>query len=385
MFYSTSPALPNRFGVYVHTPFCVHKCSYCDFYSFTQYTAQDFAPFTDQLVREIASAGRWLTAQKYTTPVSTIFIGGGTPSLFPADQISRILAAIGDHFPWEDEVEITLEANPETVSAEVADALAATKLNRISLGAQSFRPEHLKTLERLGSPASIAAAIAHLKRAGFSRLNLDLIFGIPGQSPRELAADIASAAELGPEHISAYNLTLKPAHPLFTKLPTDDEAADLYELTVETLREAGYGQYEISNFCRPGGESRHNLLYWDGGDYLGVGPSAASRFFSDGRFYHRKQWSDVGRYGQRGEFPDPPFESSSPAQSVLEATFLELRKNEGVNVGTFRARYSYDLSAAKNFSLFVKEGLIEREGEIVRLTARGRLLADRVTRDLVDE
>ena len=384
MFYRSSPHLPNRFGVYIHTPYCVHKCSYCDFFSFTSYQESDFRPFTNKLILELTQSASWLSSLGYREPLHSIFIGGGTPSLFPTDEIHRILDTVLEAFPAEDGIEITLEANPETVTEVFSKQLSKTPVNRISLGAQSFQEAHLKTLERLGSGESIVTAINRLKEVGFQRLNLDLIFGIPGQSPDQMVQDIHKTVALGPEHISSYQLTLKPGHPLYDRLPSDETSADLYELAVSTLRQSGFLQYEISNFCRENGESRHNLLYWDGGDYLGVGPSAASRFFSDGKFYHRKSWSDMNRYFSSGTFPDPVFQESSLEQSLLEATFLELRKNVGVDIARFQGRYGFNLTSARNFPLFLKEGLIETDGQRIRLTDRGRLLADRVTRDLVD-
>lgn len=364
--------------MYLHTPFCIHKCSYCDFYSFAD-SAPRFDVLADAVRHEILGV-----SGTFPKAVS-VFFGGGTPSLLPLPALARIYAALRERLPWEDGAEITLEANPETVTVEWAKGLlATTPVNRVSLGAQSFSPENLAKLERLGSPESIRTAVGRLKEAGIPRFSLDLIFGIPGQGQEGMLRDIEEAVKLGPEHVSFYNLTLKPGHKLYGQLPDDDESAELFEIGCAKLAQEGYAQYEISNFARPGCESRHNLLYWSGGDFLGFGPSASSRLFRDGVFHHRKQVADLNRYLVCHDFDAVPFEPTTAAQTILEASFLELRKNAGVSVSEFAARYGYALDRASRFDAFVVGGLVEREGDRLRLTARGRLLADSVTRDLVD-
>ncbi len=378
------PALTNAFGIYVHIPFCIHKCSYCDFFSFTKYTDKDLPEFAGAVVRELQWAGEWLSAKGHRTPAKSVFFGGGTPSLLPAPLWNRIWSALSQSFAVHPDAEITLEANPETITPEFVKGLHTTPINRISMGAQSFKAENLLKLERLGSAESIRQAATRLKAEGFNEFSLDLIFGIPGQTKEDVLSDIASAVELGPKHISFYNLTLKPAHTLYHRLPEDDESADLYEAGLEALEAAGYLRYEISNFALPGHESKHNLLYWDGGDFLGIGPSAASRFFWEDKFHHRKQVADYATYlGLKG-FPLPEFEAVTSQQTVLEATFLELRKREGVHSAQFQERYGYDLLSAKKFDLFRREGFLDVQDGRIHLTSKGYLLADTITRDLVD-
>lgn len=374
------------FGIYVHTPFCVHKCSYCDFYSFTKYAALDFSRLVHGLAREIRAAARWLSRRGDLPAVGSVFFGGGTPSLVPPDALAVVFEALGDSFTFLADAEITLEANPETLTDALLEAWREKlPVNRVSLGAQSFQPRYLAALERLGSPESIRAAVAMLRRAGYDNFSLDLIFAIPGQTKAEVLDDIARAVELGPRHVSFYNLTLKPGHVLYHELPDDDRAAELYEAGIERLEAAGYRQYEISNFAEPGRESRHNLLYWNGGDFLGVGPSASSRFFWDGAFHHRKQHADLERYLAGGDFPEPGLTATTAEETVLEATFLELRRNEGVDIAAFRERYGHDLTRAPKYGLFLREGVLAREGDRLRLTKRGRLLADLVTRELAEQ
>jgi oxygen-independent coproporphyrinogen III oxidase len=374
----------NGFGIYVHIPFCVHKCSYCDFYSFTKYASDDFARYTSQLVREIEESGKWLVRERgHAAPVASIFFGGGTPSLLPADQYARIFAAIFENFSVSSDAEITTEANPETVNESVLEGWREkTPINRVSMGAQSFRAEFLTALERLGKKESIVAASEALRKFNYTNFNLDLIFGIPGQDKTKMVEDIEAAASLGPEHISSYSLTLKPGHKLYGSLPDDDAAADLYEVAVDRLEALRYRRYEISNFSIPGKESRHNLLYWTGGDYLGVGTSAASRFFWDGNFHHRKQVSDYSQYTELQNF-DPKWETTTPAQTLLEATFLELRTSEGVDVALFERKYGKDLRQGKNFGLYEREKLLEFTGRNIKLTPRGMMLAESVVQGLV--
>ena len=364
----------------------MHKCSYCDFYSFTKYQAEDFEKFIEILRTEIVSARKFLSNWGYNAPpAKSLFFGGGTPSLLPVVLLSKIIDTLQDNFLFADNIEITVEANPETVSERFLEELKAqTPVNRISLGAQSFSKENLKKLERLGSRESIYHAAKLLKEFGFKNFNLDLIFAIPGQTEFQMLQDLEEVVSLGSTHVSSYNLTLKPGHVLYKKLPKDDLVAELYEKMVERLESFGFHQYEISNFAKKDYSCFHNLLYWSGGDFLGVGPSASSRIFKDGVFHHRKQWSDFSKYLMQRDFQEQLFEKSTKNQTWLEATFLELRKNCGINLEGFVQKYGYDPSLAKQFSLFVKEGLLTKEGKLVRLTQKGRLLADTVTERLVD-
>ena len=316
--------------------------------------------------------------------VESIFFGGGTPSLLPGRHIRQILQWIESSFPVDASTEITLEANPETVSEAFCKELLLTKVNRVSLGAQSFKQENLKALERLGKRESIHEAVRLLWETGYRSLSLDLIFGIPGQTMQSFREDLQEAFLLPIKHFSAYQLSLKVAHPLYDHLPLEERALEFYELLEHWPRESGFHQYEISNYAKPGAECRHNLLYWDGGDYLGIGPSAASRFFVEGSFRHRKQLADVKRYLQTPELRSEQFEATTLPQTVLEAAFLELRKNSGLSLKGFKDRYSFDLRGGKKFALFKEQGLIlEKEGDLF-LTSKGRLLADSVTSELVD-
>lgn len=337
------------------------------------------------MVREAKSAANWLSRNRpKLQPVTSIFIGGGTPSLLPGSQLQQLFEVLSGEFLWDSKIEITLEANPETVSESVVENWKSkTPINRISMGAQSFQPEHLQTLERLGSAEKIGEAASILKRFGFSNFNLDLIIGIPQQTTDQIKQDIAWAAELHPTHISNYNLTLKPGHPLFKQLPTDDDSADLYETARLGLKELGYEQYEISNYNRPGFECAHNLLYWTGGDFLGLGPSSASRFFWEGVFHHRKQVSDFSSYSRLKSFEDISWSVNSKEQTQLEAVFLELRRNEGINMELFLSKYGLDLRESPKLIFLEKMGFLEIQKPTLRLTDKGRLVADSVVSELI--
>jgi oxygen-independent coproporphyrinogen-3 oxidase len=375
----------NRFGIYLHIPFCVHKCSYCDFYSFTKYSAEDFSLFNEALIQELRSAATWLRNGKNAQPVSSVFFGGGTPSLYPVPLLKRIFDVLQEEFSFHTDIEITLEANPETVTEKFCNELKEkTPINRISLGAQSFQADNLKKLERLGSRQSIHEAARLLKQAGYTNFNLDFIFAIPGQKEADLLSDLEEASSLEPKHISAYNLTLKPGHILYSSLPEDDSTADLYETAVSKLKSLGFNQYEISNYSKPGFECAHNLLYWDGGDYLGIGPSASSRFFWEGKFFHRKQLSDFSRYLSHSSFDPASFETTTQDQTLLEATFLEIRRNEGIQLESFKNKYGYAFQKGSAYGLLMKEKMIEESRGVLKLTDRGRLLADSVSLKLLE-
>ncbi|MBI4403352.1 MAG: radical SAM family heme chaperone HemW [Deltaproteobacteria bacterium] len=376
--------MTNPFGIYVHIPFCLRRCSYCSFYSSTELNQNNFQVLTQSVIREAETAATWLKPHG-TQKVKSIYVGGGTPSLLPVEFLSQILKKLATEFMIDHTAEVTVEANPETITHEWCKQLAAnTNVNRLSLGVQSFQSRHLKTLERLSSPHNVLGAVELLHRYGFSNLNLDLIFGIPGQTLSEYLADIDQAAKLQPTHISTYMLTLKPSHPIYGGLPTDDELATFYEKGVQCLESHRYRQYEISNFSRDNQPSQHNWLYWDGGDFLGLGPSACSRFYWDRCFYHRSGVSNLDEYFLRTNFPEPGLQKSTPQQSVLEAVFLELRKNVGIQTAQFEKRYGYDIRQSSRFAELVSEGFIENERQTVRLSPTGRLLADSLAVELVD-
>lgn len=372
------------FGIYVHLPFCRHRCSYCDFYSSTDHTDANFERVADAVVSELESAAKWVeTSGVQRQAPTSIFLGGGTPSLLTVKGLSTLFQGIRSTFGVPLDAEITIEANPETLSLPLVQSWKERlPINRVSLGVQSFDPRFLTLLERIATPGQISKSVEFLSEVGFRNFSLDFIFGIPGQSLQDSARDLERAIELNPQHISFYQLTLTSGHRLFSSLPSDEVTAELYENGRTILRQSGYERYEVSNFAKTGGQSRHNLLYWTGGDFLGVGPSASSRFFIDGTFLHRKQKSDWARYVQNPTFPEPGFETTTAKQTVLEALFLELRTETGIQLDSFKERYQWDPRASQNLDRFKKLDLVLETDGFLKLTPNGFLLADSVSRDL---
>ncbi|HEY7875952.1 MAG TPA: radical SAM family heme chaperone HemW, partial [Actinomycetota bacterium] len=264
------------FGIYVHIPFCQHRCHYCDF---NTYEGRDdlHEVYVDALVAEIET---WRGPAR---PVTSVFFGGGTPTLLPSDALGRVLDAIGDRFGLAHDAEITAEANPETVDAPYFERLLGAGLNRVSIGVQSLVPRVLLGLGRTHSPEAAVDAIAAARAAGFDDVNADLIYGSPWERPEEWVASLRGVIDQSPDHVSAYALTIEEGTPLSTLIRTGrvrdvdpDVQAERYETAVDLLDTAGYERYEVSNWARPGHECRHNQLYWGQHDYLGFGCAAHS-------------------------------------------------------------------------------------------------------------
>ena len=271
-------------GIYVHVPFCVRKCGYCDFYSVAG-GEEERDRYPGLVEREMDLLLRTFPGEA-GVPADTVYFGGGTPTVLGPDRLNRLLAAIRSRFPVAEDAEITTEANPGTVTGDDFARLRKGGFNRVSLGVQSFRPETLAALGRTHSVEDVRAAYRDARKAGFPSVGIDLIFGNPGQSESEWQEDLDRAVPFLPDHVSAYALPPEPGTPIHAAvggggiaLPDDDAVARMYAATRETLRAAGYRHYEISNFSRPGKECRHNLKYWRRGGYLGLGPSAHGLLF----------------------------------------------------------------------------------------------------------
>ncbi|MGN6756035.1 MAG: radical SAM family heme chaperone HemW [Thermomicrobiales bacterium] len=381
------------FGIYLHVPFCVHKCRYCDFVTYAGRGGL-MPAYVDALVAEIEQApARWPGG---LPRVSSVFWGGGTPSLLPPEAFARVHDALARVFGWRGEradVEITVEANPETVNEAYWTALRAAGVNRVSLGVQSFQAAGLRALDRDHDAATAIGALLAARRAGIPRVSFDLIFGWAGQTAADWAADLDQALALAPEHISLYALTVEDGTALAADIargrvaaPDDDRQADFYEQAAATLAAAGYEGYEISNWAReadtaaPGSNrSRLNSLYWRNGEYLGFGVGAHSHFrgrrFGNGRYVRRYIAAvAAGRLG-------PAFsETIDPATAMAETMMLGLRLREGISHAAFQSRHGRPLDDAYGAQLAALAPLkvLENTGEAVRLTARGRLLANEV-------
>jgi oxygen-independent coproporphyrinogen-3 oxidase len=349
--------------LYVHLPFCAHRCGYCDFVTATGRDHLHGA-YVDALLAELDS-------EHDGSPVETIFLGGGTPTYTALPELLRLLRALPATR------ELTVEANPETVTPELARELHAIGVTRISLGAQTFQPHLLRVLERNATPADVVRAFGVLRAAGFDNLSLDLIYGIPGQTPADLADDLAHAIALGPEHISAYELEAKPGT-RFTVAYGDElerqaeQMEDYFERVVATLTEAGYRWYETANFCRDGKRAEHNLGYWLGRDYLGIGVGAVSTLGSE----RRRNTPKLARY--LGGHYDREFELLDEETKARERVMLGLRLDEPLSLDGLRpALDATGLARAESLGLAVDGG------ETLALTRRGRFLGGAVTAEIL--
>jgi putative oxygen-independent coproporphyrinogen III oxidase len=378
----------RRLGIYVHVPFCTTRCGYCDF---NTYTAAELGSrpgagrsgYVQGVLAELDQAARVLGSA--APPVSTIFVGGGTPTLLPPGDLGRGVAAIEQRFGLANDVEITTESNPESVSADDLARLREYGFTRISFGMQSAVPAVLATLDRVHSPGRPAEAVAEARAAGFDEVSLDLIYGTPGETVADWETSLAAALAARPDHLSAYALVVEPGTRLAARvrrgeLPTTDEddLADKYLVAEDCLTAAGYDAYEVSNWATsPASRCRHNLGYWHGDHWWGIGPGAHSHV-GGVRWWNVKHPDAYAARLESGVSPAYAREVLTPEQRRSERVLLELRLREGlpleVLTGTEQQRIP-DL---------VARDLAELVGDRLVLTLQGRLLADGVVRDLLD-
>ena len=383
------PAAPIE-GLYVHVPFCVHKCHYCDFYSITRQTPDRMARFVDLLLAETAQwqhvrAGDGLKPQ-------TVFFGGGTPSLLPLELMDRLLKGLKERIDFSGVNEWTVEVNPATASLEYCQMLRGHGVDRLSFGAQSFNLSELATLERRHDPADVPRSVDLSRRAGFARLNVDLIYAVPEQSLESWSDSLEQALALGTSHLSCYALTYEPNTPMAVKkrlgqIHPVDEALELEMMhhTHQRLEAAGMPGYEISNFARPGQECRHNLVYWTGGNYLGLGPSAASHIAGH-RWRNRPHLGEWETAIASGELPATEIEHLSPTQRAGELAMLMLRLSSGLNFETFATRTGLDANVlfAEQIQRLTALGLLRSDSKALRLTKAGLNVADAVAAEFLD-
>jgi oxygen-independent coproporphyrinogen III oxidase len=384
-------------SLYVHTPFCVHKCHYCDFYSIVD-TRDRQGVFVERLEREltaIAPAGRG-------EPLRTIFVGGGTPTLLRVDLWVRLLGHLRRVFNFAGvdagEAEFTVECNPETATRELFDVLRAGGVNRLSFGAQSFDPRHLKTLERWHDPANVGKAIELARSCGIMRQSLDLIFAIPGQTLEDWVSDLRIGLSLGTEHISCYGLVYEPNTAMTARLRKGEFArcdeeleSEMFATTIEMIRGAGLDRYEVSNFAKPGAECRHNLAYWRQEQWLAAGPAASGHVAG-----HR--WKNVPRLDDYLDFDDGGFapimdhEPPDAMRAATEKLMTGLRLREGIDACAWlaeveRARPGAGVRAAAAVKEMQGRGLVGMEGgagaERWVLTDAGFLVADALVVDVL--
>ena len=367
-----SPATGAK-HLYIHIPFCLQICPYCSFY-------KDIAgpgkadPLVEAVIREAELFGNRCAPR-------TVFIGGGTPTALSVTQLERLFAGLQRHLDFTDTDEFTIEMNPATVTTRKAELLRGFGVNRVSMGVQSWDPHLLKLLGRVHDAVQVRRSFAILREAGFDNLNLDLIYGIPGQSLAQWEESIRQTVDLQPEHISAYCLTYEEDTEFFDRLTRgefrEDAESDagFFERGVEMLSAAGYGQYEISNHARPGRECRHNLAYWEGADYLGLGPSAWSTI-GERRWQNAPDTAAYVQAVQAGVRPLRNEEILPAATREAEKIAFGLRMNAGIDPARLAERHELITGLRE-------EGLLEDHGPRVRLTPRGRLLADEIAAELI--
>lgn len=379
-------------SLYIHIPFCSHKCHYCDFYSIVDRQDRQQS-FTDRLVRELRAQAPFAKDQ----PLTSIFVGGGTPSLLAPNLWKTLLTEIESLFDLSlirhGAGEFSVENNPESVTDELADILAAGGVNRASLGAQSFNQAHLDSLERIHDPAKVPTAIQALQRAGIERISIDLIFAVPGQTLEQWDLDLQTALVLPVEHLSAYGLTYEPGTAMtarlfrgeFKKAPEDIEAA-MYQHTIKILRSHGFDRYEVSNHAKPGAECRHNLAYWTSQDWLAVGPSASGHFMGR-RWKNTPRLDDYLNNDDDGFAPICDYEHPDDRRELMDLLMTSIRLRQGVDSAD--ALEQADKLGAKN-RLSAAAKMCEDQGWIDdaqsphwRLTDEGFLFADRVAREFI--
>lgn len=369
-------------SLYVHVPFCVVKCGYCDFNSYVVADRTVHDVFLDALDAELAASWRG------EAPTS-VFVGGGTPTLLDPPRFRRLFEILGRRVPLRDCAEVTVEANPESVTPEKAAIARAAGVSRMSMGVQTFHAHHLRFLDRAHAADRAEQAFAELRAAGFDNVSVDLMFGIPGETADEWAADLERALALRPDHLSCYNLTFEPGTKLHHAMeqgrvqPNDDEVdRAMFLHTRSRLADAGFDAYEISNFAGRGGPCRHNDHYWRQGDYVGIGPGASS---------HRQgvRWTNLkpveawAKAALAGVPAAGSAETLRPRQRAAEAIWLGLRRRDGVDFAAIGQRLGVDVEAA--FGAIrdrqAAEGAVVRDGDAVRLSAEGLLFADRLSGD----
>ena len=367
--------------LYIHIPFCLRKCIYCDFLS---------VPYADDLAdRYIDSLCRELSLRKDSAGLlKTVYIGGGTPSVLPARSLGRLFDCLGKCFSFSDDTEITLEANPGTLDEEKIAAVRSSGVTRISIGVQSFHDGELKTLGRIHSSRDAIHAAALLRKAGLENYSIDLMYGIPGQTRETWEQTLSHARGLSPRHISAYELTPEKKTPLHNiirsggmHIPEEGLVLEMYDYAIDHLAASGYEQYEISNFSLPGSQCRHNLNYWNRGEYLGAGAGAHS--FKGG--VRSSNVEDIREYcdcADRGGIPSVEILRIGALEAAREFIFLGLRKTGGIDISDAKA---LGLDIVRAGSLLLQEGYLMTGGGHLSLTRKGMPVSNAVIVKLFEE
>jgi oxygen-independent coproporphyrinogen III oxidase len=372
-------AQQHQLGIYLHIPFCVRKCYYCDFNSgpLSQTARQDYLEALRQEI--LHSPWRGFEAK-------TVFFGGGTPSELSIAELGTLVQALRQTFRVREKAEWSIECNPGTTTRTFFAELGQIGFHRISLGVQSFHDHHLRALGRVHDSAEAKSAYRLLRKAGCDNVNLDLIFGLPQQTLQEWEADVSEALNLSPEHLSLYNLTIEAGTEFGNRHARgelreveEDLCADMYELAMDRTRAAGYSQYEISNYSRPGRQCAHNLVYWRNEPYLGFGVSAAS--FIDGlRWTNTGNPQEYARTAASGRVSRATEETLEDREALGEEIMLRLRTSEGISLSSLSTHYHFDVASlfSQTLELLRTHNFITQAGDRVQLTRQGRLMANEV-------
>ena len=385
---SEASAHTDSFGVYLHVPFCATRCGYCDFNTYTPGQLGSGATqgdYLDAIVAELEMAV--VKHPELARGADTVFVGGGTPSMLGASGLRRLLDGVRNSFGLADDAEVTTESNPESTSPEFFEGLAEAGFTRVSLGMQSAVPHVLATLDRTHTPGRSAAAVAEARAAGFEHINLDVIYGTPGESMADLDTTLEAVLATEVDHVSAYSLIVEPGTAMARKvrrgelpMPDDDDLADRYERVDAALSQVGFSWYEVSNWAKPGGQCRHNMLYWRDGNWWGAGPGAHSHL--DGtRFYNVKHPARYAATISGGELPIKDSEGLTAEDRHTEKIMLGLRLAEGIDANLLGED---ELDKARRQA---EAGMVEfvsvDGGQRIQLTNRGRLLADAIIVDIL--
>ncbi len=368
-------------SLYIHIPFCIKKCGYCDFISFN-YESDKMKCYLGYLKKEISLYKKELK----DSYIKTIFIGGGTPSLMSGNQMKDLMKTIETNFDLSKCDEISMESNPGTLTLSNLIAYKEAGINRISVGVQTLNNHTLKSLDRIHDVNEVYEAISNIKEAGFTNFNMDLMFSLPGQTLKDLESSLDNFIKLKPTHISAYSLKYEEGTDFYKKLENDelieteeDEDRDMYHLIINKLKDANYLQYEISNFAKEGLECKHNLVYWKNKEYIGFGLGAHSSC-NRNRFFNEKTFKDYYDLIDSEKKPIEGTEEISLETSMFETIMLSLRLNSGLNLNEFNLSYSKDFT-----SLYKKElkklkdlELLEIRSDYIKLTEKGRDLSNQV-------
>ncbi len=374
-------------GLYVHFPFCHSKCPYCDFYSETNTVAG--ARYAEAVVLHMEDYAR--SAASYD--VDTVFFGGGTPTALPVNRLLTIIEGIFDNFNVRNDAEITVEANPATVTTSDLRRLRRAGVNRLSMGLQSADNEELKALGRIHTFEDFTKSFHAARKAGFSNISIDLMYGIPEQTPDSFRRTLEAVTALDPEHISLYGLKIEDGTPFAAqkdslKLPDEDSECAMYFDAIRYLAAKGYAQYEISNFAKPGKQCLHNLRYWNCEEYLGFGPGAHS-YFGGHRFAFRRNTED---YMKAMEFPGSVTDLLSenyairPSERLGEYVMLRMRLTEGVDTDAFTARFgvSFEKLFGKYIKLYHTHGFMEKTGRRWHFTPKGMYVSSYILSAMLD-